>query len=172
MSHAELEAMLAEIELQPSTKSEPQTRLWLGSIGYETFQDVGDFARHLRHAGAKRLIDVRELPISRRRGFAKSALSEALADEGIEYVHIRRLGNPKPLRDLYKSGRVAEGRERYSQYLLERQRDELGALQALLKQKRSVLMCVEREQSVCHRDVIIEALQAEFNLQLDVITLA
>ena len=48
----------------------------------------------LADAGVERLIDVRELPISRRRGFAKTALGEALAAEGVEYLHMRSLGNP------------------------------------------------------------------------------
>ncbi|WTY53947.1 DUF488 domain-containing protein [Micromonospora sp. NBC_01412] len=34
-------------------------------------------------------------PISRKRGFSKSALSQALATQGIVYEHRRELGNPK-----------------------------------------------------------------------------
>jgi uncharacterized protein (DUF488 family) len=66
----------------------------LATIGYEG-ADVDDFVATLRSAGIRRLIDVRELAISRRRGFAKRALSGALADADIEYVHLRGLGDPK-----------------------------------------------------------------------------
>jgi hypothetical protein len=45
----------------------------LATIGYEG-ADVDDFVATLRSAGIRRLIDVRELAISRRRGFAKRAL--------------------------------------------------------------------------------------------------
>ena len=172
LSHSQLERLLAGVELPAGDRPDPSIALWVGSIGYENFRDVADFAQHLRRAGVERLIDVRELPISRRPGYAKTALGEALAAEGIEYVHIRGLGNPKALRDLYRSGRVPEGRQRYSAYLLEERRDELDALRALLEEKHCALMCVEHDQKVCHRDVIFEALRSEFDLSLHVAALA
>ena len=86
---------------------------------------------------------MRELAISRRRGYAKTALAEAMAAEGIEYVHMRALGNPKPFRDLYKSGRVHEGRAQYERFLREERRDALDGLVVLLQEKPSALMCVE-----------------------------
>lgn len=49
----------------------------LGSVGYERHKSVDNFAALLADSGIERLIDGRELPISRRRGFAKSAFSEA-----------------------------------------------------------------------------------------------
>jgi uncharacterized protein (DUF488 family) len=115
------------------------------------------------------LIDVRELPISRRRGYAKTALSEVLAAEGIEYVHMRALGNPKQFRDLYKSGHVQEGRAAYERHLLDERVDALRELVPLLEVRRSALMCVEHDAAVCHRAVIFEALRDELGLQLDVI---
>src|SRR5215213_9809869 len=102
-------------------------RLWVCSVGYERHKHNDEFAQCLSDAGVERLIDVRELPISRRRGYAKTALGAAMAAVGIEYVHIRALGNPKPFRDLYKSGRAGEGRERYERYLVEEQGDALAA---------------------------------------------
>ena len=59
----------------------------------------------LREAGVQRLVDVRKFPSSRRRGFSKTALAAALDAAGIEYVHARALGNPKPNRDLWRAGR-------------------------------------------------------------------
>jgi hypothetical protein len=100
--------------------------LWVGSIGYEHYRVNTDFAAQLSRMGVERLIDVRQLPISRRRGYAKTALGAALAAEGIEYVHMRGLGNPKPTRDLYKSGHTAEGRAGYEEYLLGEQRGAFG----------------------------------------------
>ncbi len=37
--------------------------------------------------------------MSRRKGYGKTALNEALGTAGIEYVHMRALGNPKSFRD-------------------------------------------------------------------------
>ncbi|MGH2941912.1 MAG: DUF488 family protein [Solirubrobacteraceae bacterium] len=141
---------------------------WVGSVGYERHKNHRDFAEHLRSNGIERLIDVRELPISRRRGYAKTALSEAMYEVGIEYVHMKALGNPKPLRDMYKSGRVSEGREAYARFLLAERRDALDALVPLLHDKRSALMCVEDDASTCHRTVILDALREELGLALDV----
>jgi len=142
--------------------------LWLGSIGYERYNHSTEFARRLVDAGVERLIDVRELPISRRRGYAKTALGEAMSAVGIEYVHVRALGNPKPFRDLYKSGRAAEGREHYGRFLLEERREALDDLVELLREKPSALMCVEHDPVTCHRTVIVDALRDELGLDLDV----
>ena len=152
--------------------TESTSALWVGSIGYERYKDNRDFARCLCDEGVQRLIDVRELPISRRRGYAKTALGEAMAAVGIEYLHMRALGNPKPFRDLYKAGHVAEGRDQYARYLLGEQRAALGELVSLLEDKRSALMCVEHDPQTCHRTVIIEALREEFGLELDVAQIA
>jgi uncharacterized protein (DUF488 family) len=145
---------------------------WVGSVGYEKHRDSGEFARHLREAGVERLVDVRELPISRRRGFAKTALSETMKAVGIEYLHMRDLGNPKPYRDLYKSGKVDEGRERYTAYLHEEQREALERLASILPEKKTALMCVEHDASVCHRTVILESLGSELGLGLDIAEIA
>jgi hypothetical protein len=145
-----------------------ESALWVGSAGYERYRVNTDFAARLQIAGVERLIDVRQLPISRRRGYAKTALGEALNSAGIEYVHRRALGNPKPMRDLYKSGQAAEGRAGYERYLLGEQRAALDELAGLLLEKRSALMCVEHDPASCHRTVIVEALRDELGLSLDV----
>jgi uncharacterized protein (DUF488 family) len=152
----------------PEERNTVSEQLWVGSIGYEHYRLNTDFTARLRDAGVERLIDVRQLPISRRRGYAKSALSAALAADGIEYVHMRDLGNPKPTRDLYKSGHTAEGRAGYEEYLLGEQRDALDALADQLAAKRCALMCVEHDSAVCHRDVIFNALRDELGLHVDV----
>lgn len=170
-----MEELLARVEaVEPdSSAMPPEARsadpaVWVGSVGYERHKDHRVFAQRLSDAGVERLVDVRELPISRRKGYAKTALSTAMADVGIEYVHAKALGNPKPYRDLYKSGRVAEGRRHYTQYLLGERRDALVDLVALLREKRSAVMCVEHDAQVCHRAVILEALRTEMGLELDI----
>jgi len=156
------------VDLAAPAGSEATMGLWVGSIGYELYKDHVAFARHVQAAGVEQLIDVRELPISRRRGYAKSALAQSMADVGVEYIHMRALGNPKIIRDLYKSGRVEEGRRRYEEHLLGEQRGALDGLVPLLCEKRSALMCVEHDPAACHRTVIIDALRRELGLALDV----
>lgn len=159
-------------EFRPDPPAASEAALWLGSVGYERHKDSAEFARLLRAAGVERLVDVRELPISRRRGYAKTALGKAMEGEGIEYVHMRDLGNPKPYRDLYKSGEVEKGRRLYTNYLHEEQREALERLASMLPEKKTALMCVEHDAAVCHRTVILESLRSELGLALDVAELA
>ena len=69
----------------------------LFTIGYEG-AELDDFLAVLKAAGTDVLLDVRELPISRRRGFSKNALKTALAEAGIDYRHEKQLGSPKDVR--------------------------------------------------------------------------
>jgi hypothetical protein len=168
LSMTEVFARVGLVTHPPPSSGETAAALWVGSVGYERHKDHRAFARHLGAAGVERLVDVRELPLSRRHGYSKSALSRAMAEVDIEYVHIKALGNPKPYRDLYKSGQVEEGRRWYRQYLLKERRKALRDVVPLLHDKRAALMCVEHDPTVCHRAVIIEALRDELGLDLEI----
>ena len=56
--------------------------------GYEghTIEDLLDECERLR---AAYVVDIRLNAISRKKGFSKTALSNALAGAGVEYVHLR-----------------------------------------------------------------------------------
>ena len=144
----------------------------LASVGYAAFMLNADLAARLRAAGVERLVDVRALANSRRRGFSKTALSAALAAQGIEYVHMRALGNPKEGRDLYRRGRVAEGRELFERHLLGEQRAALTELAHLIAEKHCALLCVEADPALCHRSAVVDALRSELSLALDVTEIA
>jgi uncharacterized protein (DUF488 family) len=66
-------------------------RTVLYTIGYEG-QTVEAFLQRLLAQGVLALIDVRELPLSRKPGFSKNALASALQRHGIEYIHMPALG--------------------------------------------------------------------------------
>lgn len=129
----------------------------LFTIGYEGL-DVADFVGRLRHAGVTRVVDVRELPLSRRRGFSKSMLAGALEAAGIHYEHVRALGNPKELRDRFKAGDVAGGARAYRVHLHKGSRGALLELAESLEDGTTCLLCVEREHRHCHRSIIAGAL--------------
>lgn len=129
----------------------------LFTIGYEG-RSVDELLGDLVQAGIERLVDVRELPLSRKRGFSKTALGEALAGQHIEYRHIRPLGNPKENRDRYRAGDIEGGAEVYRQRLQNGSRQSLLALSGELDQARICLLCFERDHQICHRDVIVEDL--------------
>ena len=96
----------------------------------------------------------------------KSALMAAMTQAGVEYVHLRALGNPKPFRDLYKAGRTDEGRAAYEAFLLEERREALAGLAEMLREKPAALMCVEHDPATCHRTVILDALRSQLSLDL------
>jgi uncharacterized protein (DUF488 family) len=130
----------------------------LFSIGYEPFPNVSDLVAALVAAGVERVVDVRDLPQSRRRGFSRRALQAALADAGIVYEHRRELGNPAPIRALYRSGETGRGREAYRDRLLAERAWGLDALADAAAERPTAMLCLEVDQARCHRDVIAQEL--------------
>ena len=130
----------------------------LFTVGYEG-RSLDELLGALRAAGVERLIDVRELPLSRRRGFSKTALSDTLHESGIAYVHVKALGNPKPNRERYWAGDVEGGAAVYRKHLNNGSRSALVELAASLRDDPACLLCFERDHTECHRDVIVQELQ-------------
>lgn len=71
------------------------------TIGYEGL-DIDAFMSLLAENDIETVVDVREMPLSRKPGFSKKALEAALNLSGREYVHMVALGCPKPIRDRYR----------------------------------------------------------------------
>jgi uncharacterized protein (DUF488 family) len=132
--------------------------LELYTVGYEG-RSVDELLETLVDAKVTRLVDVRELPLSRRRGLSKTALGDSLAAVGIEYAHVRSLGNPKENRQRYWAGEVEQGAEVYRGHLHNGSYSALVELAKSLDDGTACLMCFERDHSVCHRDVIVESLK-------------
>ena len=137
----------------------PPVPIALISLGYESFPTAPDLVAALLTAGVERVVDVRDLPQSRRRGFSRRALESALADAGIVYEHRRELGNPAPIRAVYRSGETARGREAYRAQLLGERAWALDALADAAAERPTAMLCLEADQARCHRDVIAEELQ-------------
>lgn len=121
------------------------------TIGYEGLAS-SRFVGFLEENDVRLLVDVRELPLSRKKGFSKSSLSETLADAGIKYVHIRELGSPRPIRRrLKEDGDYASFFSDYHKHL-QQQAEALDQLSRLVEEyNRVCLMCFERSPEQCHR---------------------
>ncbi|MBZ0234745.1 MAG: DUF488 domain-containing protein [Deltaproteobacteria bacterium] len=133
-------------------------RRTLYAIGYEQ-RTVAVLVADLRAKRVTRVIDVRELPLSRRRGFSKTPLRDALAHEGIECIHLPGAGNAyRALRHEVKACLAA-----YAAHL-ESQPEVLELVLAAADRARTALLCVEHDPRSCHRSILIAQLQRAVDL--------
>jgi uncharacterized protein (DUF488 family) len=131
------------------------------TIGYES-TTVPEFLAALKQAGVERVIDVRAVPNSRRPGFSKTPLRNALAEEGIDYVHLRALGTPADGRAAARAGRHEDLKRIYAGQLeLPEAMAEAAQMVALAGEKPSALLCYEREPAGCHRTLLLKAAAPE-----------
>jgi len=127
------------------------------TIGYEATTQA-EFVAALKAAGVERVIDVRAVPNSRRPGFSKTPLRNALAEEGIEYVHLRALGTPADGRAAARAGRHAELERIYSGQLeLPEAMVQAAEMVELAREKPSALLCYERDPAGCHRTLLLRS---------------
>jgi uncharacterized protein (DUF488 family) len=138
----------------------------LFTIGYEG-KTQAEFLDELKAAGVEQVVDVRAVAASRRPGFSKTALSAALREEGIDYLHLRSLGTPAAGRQAARQGRVAEMREIYAEQL-DTPEAELAFEQILsaAAEKRSALLCYEAEAAGCHRTMLAERMTKRSKLKV------
>ena len=126
------------------------------SVGYEG-RTIDGFVADLQEAGVQTVADVRLNAISRKPGFSKTRLREALATAGIGYEHLRSLGNAKENRQPFWDGRVEEGRRVYRKALTgPSAAASLDQLSDLARDHVVAVLCFEADAEMCHRKVIID----------------
>jgi uncharacterized protein (DUF488 family) len=127
------------------------------TIGYES-TTMAEFIAALKAAGVRRIIDVRAVASSRRPGFSKNLLRNSLAEEGIDYVHLRALGTPADGRAAARAGRIEDLKRIYAGQLeLPEAMAEAAQMVALAGETPSALLCYEREAAGCHRTLLLKA---------------
>lgn len=142
-------------------------------LGYEG-ESIEQFCARASAVGVAVVVDVRLNALSRKRGFSKNGLRDALRDAGIEYQHFPVLGNPRDNRDGFGRPGTREGevmRDVYRDRLRTPEASE--ALAAVLKMAEAgqvALLCFERDESHCHRQLILAALTARSITSLPVMS--
>lgn len=123
------------------------------SVGYER-RSIDEFIRVLLGAGVTKLIDIRQVALSRRVEYRKGPLERALAAVGIEYLHLAQAGNPyrKEIEDL--DACLAAYRRHVKKHP-----GILDDVRAEMSTQPVAVLCYERAHDECHRSVLLEAMQ-------------
>ncbi|WP_334176026.1 DUF488 domain-containing protein [Pseudoxanthobacter sp.] len=133
------------------------------TIGYEQVTQPA-VLETLRAAGVGLLVDVRAVAASRRPGFAKSHIAAGVAEQGIGYVHLRKLGTPAEGRLAARTGRYGDLKRIYDAHLQTPEAvKEFADLSRLVREagRPVCLMCYERHPEHCHRGILADLLCEE-----------
>lgn len=128
------------------------------TIGYEGLS-IDAFMSLLAEHDVDTLVDVRELPLSRKPGFSKKALANVLNSSGREYVHMVDLGCPKPIRDQYREDGNWKHYIRGFMKHLKTQDDAIAELSSLAVSANCALLCYEADSNFCHRSMVANAVK-------------
>ncbi len=142
----------------------------LFTLGYEG-TNIRQFLRVLEARRITTLVDVRDMPISRKPGFSKGSLAEGCENAGINYEHWPLLGCPKAIREDYRAdGDWARYTRRYKLHL-ETLGETIEQLSARALKERLCLVCFEANPAFCHRSYVAEAAQELTSQTIEVIHL-
>lgn len=137
------------------------------TIGYEG-AELFQFLNTLKERKVEVILDIREQPLSRKPDFSKNQLSRTLMEEGIGYVHLQGLGNPKAGREADKRGDHTTYKRIYMSHLQSKiaQADMKTAME-IAKKQRAALLCFERDPKVCHRLMTAAEIVAQTKQQIE-----
>ncbi|MBU1237061.1 MAG: DUF488 domain-containing protein [Gammaproteobacteria bacterium] len=135
----------------------PQRPLF--TFGYEGL-NIDSFVARLKEVGVGVIVDVRELPLSRKKGFSKTAFAETLNRHGIEYLHVPALGCPRPVRNAYRNNQNWDAYTRGFLAHLRKQKDAVAEVTSVSRSLTACLVCFESDFNYCHRSMVAAAIRA------------
>jgi uncharacterized protein (DUF488 family) len=136
------------------------------TIGYEGI-DIDDFLYLLQKNNIETVVDIRELPLSRKQGFSKNSLSNHLNLQGFEYIHLPKFGCPKPIRNQYKSDSNWQTYKQAFTKYIKTQSKELLELANLANSSNCALFCFEADYNFCHRSLVANEIHKNHGLSID-----
>ena len=143
----------------------------LFTVGYEG-REIDEFVRLLKKHRITRLIDIRDIPISRKKGFSKNLLHERLAEEHIDYVHIKALGSPPELREKVRAGKDYDAFfKEFTAHISKHMMEGVKEAGQYMADGVNCLMCFERSQEQCHRSVVAAKIKSISRAGLTIIHL-
>lgn len=139
---------------------------YLATIGYER-RDIAEFLAILRRSRIKALVDVREIPLSRKPAYRSRALEKTVESAGIRYVSLPKLGAPKAIRDQLQASR--DYRSFFSAYRrhLRGADSSLEQLRLVAEETRTAILCLEQDAERCHRHVVAQKLARRMSASVE-----
>lgn len=140
----------------------------LATVGYEHDTQAAVIDR-LKKAEVKVVLDVRAVASSRKAGFSKNILAASLAEAGIDYLHLQKLGTPKTGRDAARAGRIAEMRRIYEAHLADEPAAQVELVKAgeIASVRKAALLCYEADPAGCHRTIVAQRLHDQLGLEVE-----
>lgn len=131
----------------------------LFTAGYEG-ATINSFLRRLLHNNIDCVLDIRQLPLSRKPGFSKTELARRLKLQRIHYVHLPDLGTPKPLRENLRSTRDYPTFFKQMDTYLANKSGAIDVAHDYVVIHTCCLMCFERLPAECHRKIVAAKIKA------------
>lgn len=142
----------------------------LFTVGYEG-TNINGFIANLLTNSVDCVLDVRQLPLSRKPGFSKNELAQRLNRAKIQYVHLADLGTPKPIRQKLKSTRDYSTFFKKMDAYLAARKDAIETAYKYAINNTSCLMCFERLADQCHRKLVAKKIKQRNGNGLQIIHL-
>jgi len=122
------------------------------TIGHST-HPIATFLSLLAQHGVASIADVRSAPFSRRNPqFSRTNLERSLRDAAISYhFYGKELGARSEDPACYESGKVQYERLARTQLF----QDGLARLEQLAAERRTAILCAEKEPLECHRTILV-----------------
>lgn len=130
------------------------------TIGYQETA-IDKFITFLKRKKIKEIVDVRKTPMSRKKGFSKNKLAEALKEVNIAYSHFGELGVPQAWRRAAHAHRISREKmfRDYAEKILPVREQALKDVADKVKHHKVALLCFEHDASDCHRLLVAQRLK-------------
>ena len=142
----------------------PVAPLAVYTAGYERLL-IDGFLNMLVQYGINCLIDVRNNPVARRYGFHKNTLARLCRSLDIDYVHVPELGiNSQYRRNLRTLDDYQAIFTKYKAVTLKVEFNAIDKVTKLVREKPSVLVCMEADPAYCHRTLLAKHISDKTSL--------
>lgn len=136
--------------------TEPRSEVF--TVGYQG-RSLEELLALVRRHRIEQVLDVRDNPASLKAGFAEEDLRQALGAVGVGYESLPGLGCDREARHtLWGGGDRGPFLESYRRRLRERP-EALADLAARAGTTTTLILCLERDATACHRSVLAEHLR-------------